>query len=63
MIYLDTDSIFLAPVEQVWEIFNSFNAYQVAGMAEGLTADCIGWYEMEGKGLGIPFLRPHGQCV
>ena len=44
IIYLDIDTLFLRPVEELWEHFKSFSAKQVAAMAPEGEVPEIGWY-------------------
>ena len=38
VIYVDTDVIFMAPPEQLWELFARFDGKQIAAMADLTTA-------------------------
>ena len=46
LLYVDTDILFLRPLEDIWEFFNKFNSTQLAGVSPehepaGASA---GWY-------------------
>uniref|UniRef100_UPI00358E2E26 glucoside xylosyltransferase 1-like n=1 Tax=Myxine glutinosa TaxID=7769 RepID=UPI00358E2E26 len=44
VLYVDTDILFLSPVEDLWSYFYRFNSSQLAGMAPEHEATQIGWY-------------------
>ena len=55
LIYMDTDSLFLSPVEDVWAHFTKFTPYQIAG----LTPELSGWYADK----TFPFCTETGNSV
>lgn len=44
MLYVDTDIIFLQPVEDMWALLSQFNSSQLAAMAPEHEEPRIGWY-------------------
>ncbi|XP_077567279.1 glucoside xylosyltransferase 1 [Stigmatopora nigra] len=44
LLYVDTDILFLRPVEDIWAFFRKFNASQLAAMAPEHEEPRIGWY-------------------
>lgn len=44
MLYLDSDTLFLSPVREVWSFFEQFNSSQIAGMAPEHEDTNAGWY-------------------
>ncbi len=34
VLYVDTDAVFLRPVEDIWNLFGEFNSTQMAGLAQ-----------------------------
>ncbi|XP_052867386.1 glucoside xylosyltransferase 2 [Anopheles cruzii] len=44
VLYVDSDTVFLSPVQEIWGLFQSFNASQFAGMAPEHEDKNAGWY-------------------
>lgn len=44
LLYVDTDILFLQPVEEIWNFLSEFNSNQLAGMAPEHEEPRIGWY-------------------
>ncbi|XP_075998669.1 glucoside xylosyltransferase 1-like isoform X2 [Genypterus blacodes] len=44
LLYVDTDIIFLQPVEDIWALLSNFNTSQLAAMAPEHEEPRIGWY-------------------
>lgn len=44
LLYVDTDIIFLQPVEDIWALLSHFNSSQLAAMAPEHEEPRIGWY-------------------
>lgn len=44
LLYVDTDIIFLQPVEEIWALFSRFNSSHLAAMAPEHEEPRIGWY-------------------
>lgn len=44
LLYVDTDIIFLQPVEEIWALLSRFNSSQLAAMAPEHEEPRIGWY-------------------
>ncbi|XP_056429920.1 glucoside xylosyltransferase 1 isoform X2 [Hyla sarda] len=44
LLYVDTDIIFLRPVDDIWFFLNEFNSTQIAAMAPEHEEPRIGWY-------------------
>lgn len=61
ILYVDTDTLFLSPVEDVWKHFQYMNSSQLAALAPEHEDPNIGWYNRFAKHpyygkLGIQFL-------
>lgn len=44
VLYVDTDVLFLTPVESVWEHFREMNSSQMAALAPEHEDPNVGWY-------------------
>lgn len=44
LLYVDTDVLFLRPMDDIWSLFRSFNSTQLAAMAPEHEVPKIGWY-------------------
>lgn len=44
LIYVDTDVLFVSPLEKLWEFFSSFNSSQLVALAPEHEDPSIGWY-------------------
>lgn len=44
LLYVDTDVLFLRPMDDIWGLFKSFNSTQLAAMAPEHEVPKIGWY-------------------
>lgn len=44
LLYVDTDIIFLQPVEEIWALLSRFNSSHLAAMAAEHEEPRIGWY-------------------
>lgn len=44
MLYVDTDTLFMTPVDRVWQLFAQFNASQIAGLSPEHEDKNVGWY-------------------
>lgn len=44
MIYTDTDTLFLGPVDELWEHFSLFNSSQISGLALEDDNPNVSWY-------------------
>ncbi|KAM3925594.1 glucoside xylosyltransferase 1 isoform 3-T3 [Leptodactylus fuscus] len=44
LLYVDTDILFLRPVDDIWSFLNEFNSTQIAAMAPEHEEPRIGWY-------------------
>ena len=44
MLYVDTDILFLNPVDEMWALLSRFNTSQLAAMAPEHEEPRIGWY-------------------
>lgn len=56
-LYVDTDIVFLSPVEDIWSHFNNFNSSQIAGLSPEHEDTQIGWYNRFAR---HPFYGPLG---
>lgn len=43
VLYLDSDTLFLSPVREVWRFFEQFNSSQIAGMAPEHEDKVLNW--------------------
>lgn len=44
LLYVDTDVLFLRPIDDIWHILKEFNSTQLAAMAPEHEIPKIGWY-------------------
>ena len=44
ILYVDTDILFMRPVEDVWSFFKRFNSTQIAAVSPEHEAPNAGWY-------------------
>lgn len=44
LLYVDTDVLFLRPIDDIWDILRAFNSTQLAAMAPEHEIPKIGWY-------------------
>lgn len=49
LLYVDTDIIFLQPVEDIWNLLSRFNSTHLAAMAPEHEEPRIGWYNRFGR--------------
>ena len=49
VLYIDTDVLFITPVELLWDLFTKFNSSQVVSMTPEHEAKEIGWYNRYGR--------------
>uniref|UniRef100_A0A336MJQ6 UDP-D-xylose:beta-D-glucoside alpha-1,3-D-xylosyltransferase n=1 Tax=Culicoides sonorensis TaxID=179676 RepID=A0A336MJQ6_CULSO len=57
VLYLDSDTLFLSPTNEIWSFFEKFNATQIAGMAPEHEDKNAGWYNRFSR---HPFYPPLG---
>ncbi|CAH0594271.1 unnamed protein product [Chrysodeixis includens] len=57
MIYVDTDTLFLGPVEELWQFFRKFNSIQISAMTLEDDNPNISWYPRFAK---HPFYGKYG---
>lgn len=44
LLYVDTDVLFLSPVDEIWTLFSKFNSTQLAGLVPEHEDRAAGWY-------------------
>lgn len=57
VLYVDTDTLFLSPVSDIWNFFSKFNSTQIAGLSPEHEDRNVGWYNRFAK---HPFYGPLG---
>ncbi|KFO30810.1 Serine/threonine-protein phosphatase 4 regulatory subunit 2 [Fukomys damarensis] len=57
LLYVDTDVLFLRPVDDIWKLLGQFNSTQLAAMAPEHEVPKIGWYSRFAR---HPFYGPAG---
>ena len=57
LIYVDTDILFLRPLEDVWSFFNEFNDEQIAGLVPEHEEPAASWYARFAR---HPYVPPYG---
>ncbi len=57
VLYVDTDTLFLSPVSDIWHFFSEFNSTQIAGLSPEHEDRNVGWYNRFAK---HPFYGPMG---
>lgn len=60
MIYVDTDTIFLGPVDDLWGFFSHFNDTQISAMTLEDDNPNISWYPRFAK---HPFYGKYGTII
>lgn len=60
MIYVDADTLFLGPVEELWDTFTQFNISQMSAMALEDDNPNVSWYPRFAK---HPFYGKYGKCI
>lgn len=61
LIYVDTDIIFLSPLEELWSFFAHFNGTQLVALAPEHEDANVGWYNRFAR---HPYYGPLGKyCV
>lgn len=60
MVYVDTDTIFLGPPEELWGMFSKFNASQMSAMSLEDDNPNVSWYPRFAK---HPFYGKYGMKV
>lgn len=58
VIYVDTDTLFLGPVDELWQFFYKFNQSQISGLAIEDDNPNISWYPRFAK---HPFYGKYGK--
>ncbi|KAL8566193.1 hypothetical protein ACOMHN_034769 [Nucella lapillus] len=58
VIYLDSDTLLLSPVEEVWSVFGQFEAQQMIAAAPETQSKWGGWYKHNAK---TPYVPPAGR--
>ncbi len=49
VLYVDTDILFMRPLEKIWHFFKEFNSTQLAAMTPEHEIANIGWYNRFGR--------------
>lgn len=57
VLYVDTDTLFLTPVSEIWHFFSKFNSTQIAGLSPEHEDRNVGWYNRFAK---HPYYGPMG---
>lgn len=60
MIYVDTDTLFLGPVDELWQTFARFNSSQISAMALEDDNPNVSWYPRFAK---HPFYGKYGKQI
>lgn len=61
LLYVDTDVLFLRPLDDIWKFFESFNSTQLAGLApEHEEGHRGGWYNRFAR---HPYYPPMGRFI
>ncbi len=53
---MDTDVLFLTPVDQIWDIFGQMNGSQMVAMSPDIVDPAISWYYNKAKFPYVPTL-------
>lgn len=57
VLYMDTDTLFLSPVSEIWKYFGQFNSTQLAALSPEHEDPNVGWYNRFAK---HPYYGPLG---
>ena len=60
LLYVDTDVLFLRPVEDIWDFFHQFNSTHIAALAWEHEEGTAAWYSRFAR---HPYYPPHGKYV
>ena len=58
LLYVDTDILFLRPIEDIWNFFNEFNSTQLAALSWESEEPTNGWYNRYAR---HPYYPPYGR--
>ncbi len=58
LLYVDTDILFLRPIENIWSFFNEFNSTQLAALSREHEGLIDGWYNTFAQ---HPYYPPYGR--
>jgi len=58
LLYVDTDVLFLRPLEDIWRFFDLFNNSQIAALAPEHEEPTASWYARFAR---HPYVPPYGQ--
>jgi len=58
LLYVDTDVLFLRPLEDIWQFFDKFNDRQLAALAPEHEEPTASWYSRFAR---HPYVPPFGQ--
>uniref|UniRef100_A0A147BBX0 UDP-D-xylose:beta-D-glucoside alpha-1,3-D-xylosyltransferase n=1 Tax=Ixodes ricinus TaxID=34613 RepID=A0A147BBX0_IXORI len=57
VLYVDGDTLFLNPVEELWDVFGKMNESQLIAQAHASEDDSNSWYKLKAK---VPYIPPFG---
>jgi UDP-xylose:glucoside alpha-1,3-xylosyltransferase len=57
LLYVDTDILFLRPLEDIWKFFKDFNDAQIAAVAPEHEEPSASWYKRFSR---HPYVPPYG---
>ena len=58
LVYVDTDVLFLRPLEDIWKFFDKFDASHIAALAPEHEEPTASWYARFAR---HPYVPPYGQ--
>ena len=59
LLYVDTDTLFLSPTEEIWHLFEKFNSSHLVALTQEAETPGKGWYVSRTK---TPYYPPTGEC-
>jgi len=60
LLYVDTDVLFLRPLEDIWKFFDMFNDSHIAALAPEHEEPTASWYARFAR---HPYVPPYGQSL
>lgn len=54
MVYVDADTLFIKPLEELWHFFSLMNSSQIGALVPDHVDQAIGWYNHRAKTAYVP---------
>lgn len=60
VLYVDADTLFLNPIEELWDVFGKMNEGQLIALVPEIEDEANNWYKLEDE---HPYVHPFGMCL